>query len=139
MHDLTSTEIDDLLESQAVGRIGCHAGGLTYVVPVIYARAGGDVYVASVEGQKIRMMRENPRVCFEVDEYHPGRSWRSAVLHGEYEELRGADARRALDVLAARFSGRSPGRPEGQEAGTVCFRIRVREASGRAYERTATG
>ena len=139
MRELAGAEIDDLLETQVVGRIGCHAEGLTYVVPVIYAREDGDVYVASVEGQKIRMMRENPRVCFEVDEYHPGRSWRSVILHGVYEELDGPAARHALDVLAARFAGGGPARRQAQEGRTVCFRIRVHEASGRAYERAATG
>jgi nitroimidazol reductase NimA-like FMN-containing flavoprotein (pyridoxamine 5'-phosphate oxidase superfamily) len=34
---LDRAEIDDLLRAQVVGRVGCHAGGLTYVVPVIYA------------------------------------------------------------------------------------------------------
>jgi len=43
--------------------------GLTYVVPVIYAYDCDGLYVASIEGQKASMMRENPSVCFEVDEY----------------------------------------------------------------------
>ena len=86
MLELTAAEIDELLREQVVGRIGCHADGLTYVVPVIYAYDGECVHVASIEGQKVRLMRANPRVCFEVDEYTaPGR-WRSAIAQGTYEE-----------------------------------------------------
>lgn len=133
--ELSRTEIDELLREQVVGRIGCHAGGLTYVVPVIYAYDGDSLYVASVAGQKIRMMRENPEVCFEVDEYEAG-SWRSAIVQGVYEELSTSEAERALALLAERFgrSGESR-RHGGAGSSTVCFRIRVREVTGRAVER----
>lgn len=140
MRELTEREVDELLATQAVGRIGCHADGLTYVVPVIYARAGDGVYVASVEGQKIRMMRENPRVCFEVDEYDGAGSWRSAIVQGVYEELDAAEAERALALLAERFGRSGEGdrarRPRAVDApSTVCFRIRFRQATGRAVAR----
>ena len=137
MRELTRTEIDRLLEEQLVGRIGCHADGATYVVPVIYAYDGECVHVASIEGRKVRMMRANPAVCFEVDEYAgPGR-WRSAILDGVYEEVTGAEKDASLALLAARFAGGGTGarRPDTQERPTVCFRIRVREATGRAVER----
>ncbi|HXF98204.1 MAG TPA: pyridoxamine 5'-phosphate oxidase family protein [Gaiellaceae bacterium] len=137
IEELSREEIDDLLRVQAVGRIGCHADGLTYVVPVIYAWDGKAFYVASVEGLKVRMMRRNPAVCFEVDEYERG-SWRSAIAQGVYEELSGEDAEAAIALLAERF-GRGAGgerrRHGGEGAETVCFRIRVRELTGRAVRR----
>lgn len=137
--ELSRTEVDKLLHEQIVGRIGCHAGGRTYVVPVIYAYDGTCLYVASVDGQKIRMMRENADVCFEVDEYEAG-SWRSAIVQGGYEELAGADAERAVALLAERFgrtdgSERSKGRHGGGGDATVCFRIRIRDVTGRAVRR----
>jgi nitroimidazol reductase NimA-like FMN-containing flavoprotein (pyridoxamine 5'-phosphate oxidase superfamily) len=138
--ELSPVEIEDLLRAQVVGRIGCHAGGLTYVVPVIYAYAADGLYVASVEGQKTRMLRESPRMCFEVDEYDRAGSWRSAIVQGDYEELVGADAERALTLLAERFGrvgeeGSSRRRHDADGAGTVCFRIRIREVTGRAVRR----
>lgn len=137
VRELSPAEIDDLLCAQVVGRIGCHAAGLTYVVPVIYAYDGEAMYVASVEGQKIRMLRENPSVCFEVDEYDGLGSWRSAIVQGAYEELSGAEAQDALALLAERFgrTGSEGGaRRRHGRAGTptVCFRIRIRELTGRA-------
>lgn len=135
MRELTRDEIDDFLASQVVGRIGCHADGLTYVVPVIYAYDGESLYVASVEGQKTRMMRRSPRVCFETDEYERG-SWRSVIAQGTYEELADEDAERAIELLAERF-GRSGAqrRHAAGDAKTVCFRIRLEDVTGRAVSR----
>jgi len=137
--ELTNAEIDELLHEQVVGRIGCHADGVTYVVPVIYAYDGESVHVATIEGQKVRMMRANPSVCFEVDEYAaPGR-WRSAIVQGTYEEAEGDEQAASLALLAERFArggdGQGARRPEAHDRQTVCFRIRVREATGRAVSR----
>ena len=135
IRELDREEIDELLRTQVVGRVGCHAGGETYVVPVIYAYDGDALYVLTVEGRKTRMLRENPRACFEVDEYPgPGR-WRSAIVDGVYEELEGERADRALELLAARFAGGGPTRPRAGDRPTVAFRIRIGSVSGRASAR----
>lgn len=133
--ELTRAEIDELLHEQVVGRVGCHVDGLTYVVPLIYAYDGSALYVASIGGLKIEMMRANPRVCFEVDEYSPG-GWRSAIVQGDYEELHGDDVANALDRLQRRF-GRSASESNRRMLSdtTVVFRIVVREVTGRAVRR----
>ena len=136
MRDLGRPEIDALLGEQVVGRIGCHADGVTYVVPVIYAYDGECVHVATIEGQKVRMMRDSPSVCFEVDDYAaPGR-WRSAILQGTYEEVAPAETAASLGLLAARFARGGEGggarKPESHDRPSVVFRIRVEEATGRA-------
>lgn len=135
--ELTRPEIDELLGEQLVGRVGCHADGVTYVVPVIYAYDGERIHVASIEGQKVRMMRENAAVCFEVDEYTGPGAWRSAIVQGTYEEAGEEEIPETLVLLAARFAGPSgaprPARtPDSGGRATVCFRIRVREVTGRA-------
>jgi len=132
--ELSRAEIDALLHERVVGRIGCHAGGVTYVVPVIYAYDGAAVYVASIEGSKIRMMRESPAVCFETDE-HGETGWRSVIAQARYEELAGADAERALELLAQRFPGSRGRRADGGGRGTVCFRLVLGETTGRAVRR----
>jgi len=133
--DLTRDEIDAFLHEQVVGRVGCHVDGLTYVVPIIYAYDRDAVYVASVEGTKIEMMRANPSVCFEVDEYAPG-SWRSAIVQGDYEELAGEDVTKALDLLQERFGRKSSDSNRRLVSDTtVVFRIVFREVTGRAVER----
>lgn len=134
IEQLDRAEIDDLLRAQVVGRVGCHAGGLTYVVPVIYAYDGEAFYVYTVEGQKVRMMRESPSVCFEVDEYER-RSWRSAIAQGRYEELDAEAAGRALALLAKRFPDAGGVRRPRAEGDPVAFRIVIEEITGRSARR----
>ncbi len=132
---LSDEEIDAFLREQFVARIGCHADGETYVVPVIYAWDGECAWVFSVEGRKVEMMRAEPAVCLEVDEYEAG-SWRSVILWGRYEELAGADADRARELLVERFGRRRepPERPAGAPA-PVAFRIRCARVTGRCVRR----
>jgi hypothetical protein len=132
IEELSPAEVDALLRESVVGRIGCHVDGLTYVVPVIYAYDGEAVWVVTVEGQKTRMMRSNPLVCFEVDEYAGPGSWRSVIVQGTYEELDGDGLAQATALLAERFAGRGSGRrPSAGGREPVAFRIRVAEATGR--------
>lgn len=136
IEELSQEEIDELLQASVVGRIGCHAEGATYVVPIIYAYEGGSVYVASVEGRKTRMMRQNPQVCFEVDERREGGGWRSVIADGTYVELDAAGSERALALLAGRFGREPDGRRQAVEGRkTVCFRIDLRGPTGRAVRR----
>jgi nitroimidazol reductase NimA-like FMN-containing flavoprotein (pyridoxamine 5'-phosphate oxidase superfamily) len=115
-----------------VGRIGCHDDSGTYVVPVIYAYDGEAVYVYSIEGRKIRTMRSNPEVCFEVDRYDGPGDWRSAIAFGTYEELDAAGAERARTLLRERFAAGRRGPQAAGDLGTpVAFRIVVHEVTGR--------
>lgn len=101
--ELRDTQIDTLLISQTVGRLGCHANDLTYVVPATYAYDGEYIYGYTQEGKKIKMMRDNPNVCFEVDDIDNRTNWRSAIVWGKYEELEGKTAERALLFLEDRL------------------------------------
>lgn len=139
MRELARDEIEDFLRTQRIARLGCHAGGETYVVPVIYAYEDGTMVTVTTEGRKVSMLRENPRVCVELDEYDAdGRgSWRSVIAYGDAEELSGSEIEAALALLRERFA-RASGReaePRPLSPGTVVLRIRLDEVSGRAVER----
>ncbi len=139
MRELSPEEIDAFLREQRIARLGCHADGETYVVPVIYAYDGSGLVAVTTEGRKTRMLRAEPRVCVEVDEYDAdGRgSWRSVIAQGRYEELAGDAVEPALALLRERFrraSGRAP-EPRERAADTVVFRVAFLEATGRAVER----
>jgi nitroimidazol reductase NimA-like FMN-containing flavoprotein (pyridoxamine 5'-phosphate oxidase superfamily) len=142
--ELDEREINDVLREQQLGRIGCHAGGVTYVVPVSYVYDGKSIYALSAEGQKLRMMRENPRVCFEVEDVKRWYNWRTVIAWGTFHELDGDDAERAYRLLHTRLTplvefesrageGRVP--PPGIGAKDfVLYRIDVEERTGR-FER----
>lgn len=147
---LESAEIESVLGAQVVGRIGCHADNLTYVVPVSYAYDGRNVYVHTRDGMKLDMMRKNPDVCFEVDEMKNMANWRSVVAWGRFEELEQEDERRmALDALLKRIlpamssetthiSAQWPFRPDNlNEIGGVVFKIELKNKTGR-FEKSDT-
>jgi uncharacterized protein len=139
VRELSRDEIEEFLRGQRIARLGCHAGGETYVVPVIYAYEDGALVTVTTEGRKTAMLRENPRLCVEVDEYDAdGRgSWRSVIAYGSSEELAGDEIESALSLLRGRFS-RNAGReaaPRPLGEGVVVLRIRLDELSGRAVER----
>jgi uncharacterized protein len=137
--ELSPREVDEFLRGQRIARLGCHADGVTYVVPLIYAYEDGAVVAVTTEGRKTAMLRENPRVCVEVDEYDTdGKgSWRSVIAHGTYEELAGDEIEPALSLLRERFA-RTAGRsaePRPLGPNVVILRIRLDEISGRSVER----
>jgi len=143
---LNPAEIEQLLSKQLVGRIGCHANGVTYVVPISYAYDGEYVYARTFEGMKINMMRKNPDVCFEVEDTKNLSNWRTVVAWGSFEELPGGNQRKeALSVLARRklpvissetmqLGSQWPFSSDDENVDGVIFRIRIKEKTGRYEE-----
>lgn len=139
--ELTDKQMERLLREEAVGRIGCHANGRTYVVPVTYVWEGEAVYCQSADGMKIRMMRANPEVCFEVDHIDDLANWRSVIAHGTFEELQWEPAQHGMELLINRYkpltvSETARGFESGSGAANadkpfVIFRIKLHEKTGR--------
>lgn len=144
--ELEPQQIEQILHEQVIGRIGCHAQGRTYVVPVTYAYDGGSILSHTGEGLKVRMMRENPIVCFEVEDLRHLPRWSCVICHGRYEELEGDAATAALDQLIARLGASPPVAsamprqgagvfaPSYEQRPEVIFRIVLAEKTGR-YDR----
>jgi uncharacterized protein len=147
--ELPASEVDRLLQSELIARIGCHVEGRTYVVPVTYAYSDGALVGHSLAGLKLDMLRQNPKVCIEIDRVDDLANWRSVVAWGQFEELKGEEAERALNLLMARFVPlmasetsmpshlRDPATLSRSLAGSASFvyRILLTEKTGR-FERT---
>ena len=97
--DLDKSQIDDLLKSELIGRLGCFDGNKVYVVPITYAYNNGYIYGHTKDGLKIHMMRNNPNVCFEIDWMKDMSNWKSVIVYGTFEELKGDDANNGLEIL----------------------------------------
>jgi uncharacterized protein len=96
LRTLNDTQIEALLKDQLIGRIGCHSAGITYIVPVNYVYDGTNVYCHSAKGMKIDMMRENPEVCFEVDNIKDITNWQSVIAWGKFEEITDLDEKQQV-------------------------------------------
>jgi nitroimidazol reductase NimA-like FMN-containing flavoprotein (pyridoxamine 5'-phosphate oxidase superfamily) len=84
---LNELQIKDLLTTLPVGRIGCHADGVTYIVPINYVYEDDTVYAHSKDGMKMQIMRKNPDVCFQVDAIDDLLNWESVIAWGKFEEI----------------------------------------------------
>ncbi|RYF87527.1 MAG: pyridoxamine 5'-phosphate oxidase family protein [Chitinophagaceae bacterium] len=143
---LDPVQIEDVLTKGMVGRLGCHADGETYIVPISYAYDGQYIYCHTHEGKKTALLRKNPSVCFQVDEMQDMANWKSVIVQGNFEELKEAKQRvsgmqtllnRYLPVISSMTThlGRHwPFQPEDiNEIDGIVFRISVREKTGK-YE-----
>ncbi|MFA6083950.1 pyridoxamine 5'-phosphate oxidase family protein [Mucilaginibacter sp.] len=142
---LNETQIENLLKEQVIGRIACQANGDIYLVPVNYVYRNGYIYSHSAEGKKIRMMRENPEVCFEVDNINSVFRWQSVIAKGTYEEITDAEEKqqamqgiihRIMPLVTSPTSHPSHGIIEkDSDVGTtvelIIYRIKLREKTGR--------
>lgn len=142
--NLDQSQTEHLLRQQVIGRLGCHANGRTYIVPISYAWHEGYIYAYTQEGLKMSMLRVNKHVCFQVDNTKNLSNWQSAICWGEVEELLTDDDRtNALNILNTRnfpvsvtqkmrineewpFKSAKIGDVKG-----IFFRIRITELTGR--------
>ena len=141
---LNPQQIEELLKSQTFGRIGCHADGETYIVPISYAYDGNYIYCHTNEGKKATMLRKNPSVCFEVEEMKTMANWKCVVVQGVFEELKDQKERNeAMQTLLNRYlpiissvtthlGELWPFYPnDTKDINGVVFRIAVKEKTGR--------
>ena len=101
--NLDSKDIESVISENIIGRLGCHADGETYVVPISYAYDGDYLYARSFDGLKISMMRKNPEVCFQMDTMKDMADWKSVIIWGTFEELTNEEDRiTAITKLTSR-------------------------------------
>ena len=146
IHELTAAQCDEVLARTNIGRLACARRDQPYIVPVfLYFDIGEKcLYSFSAVGQKIDWMRDNPKVCVEVDEISEGFHWTTVVVFGHYEEIRNSEResdarRRAYELFQQRPEWWLPGLGKlttGEEHhAPVTYRIRVDNMSGRRAAR----
>jgi uncharacterized protein len=147
IHELTHQDCLDVLQRTHVGRLACARHAQPYIVPIsfYFDSFATCLYSFSTVGQKIHWMRDNPKVCVEIDEIVDRFTWTTVVLNGRYEELVDVDdagARaRALKLLQERAEWWLPGiarLSSGSEHDTaVVYRIQVVAMTGRRAARSS--
>ena len=143
--NLSSKQIEKVISGNIFGRLGCHADGETYIVPISYAYDGEYIYFRSFEGLKLSMMRKNPKVCFQIDAIKDMANWESVIAWGDFEELTNEkDRNMGLKKLMSRTLPKVTGEMEkfsaewpfptsnySQIEGIV-YRIRITKKTGRS-------
>jgi len=142
IRELTTPECEDVLRRATLARLACARDNQPYVVPVHAYFDGDYLYGFATFGQKIAWMRENPRVCVQVDDIVDRFHWATVVAFGRYEELlhmpSQEDARRRAHELFQRVpewwqpAHSNPGREVRM---AMIYRIRIDSMTGRLAER----
>jgi nitroimidazol reductase NimA-like FMN-containing flavoprotein (pyridoxamine 5'-phosphate oxidase superfamily) len=136
-------EVEKILEQAQVCRLAMVDQGRPYVVPLNFGYRDGALYFHSaLEGRKIKVIRENPLVCFEVDEQLKmkkaaaacdwGASYRSVIGTGTARILETpAEKKAGLDIIMAHYSGRSFDYPDEKLAKTAVIQVIIHEMTGK--------
>ncbi len=139
--EMTDLECRALLASETLGRLGCSRGDQAYVVPISYVFEQGTIYAFSSIGQKIAWMRENPRVCLQVDRIRTRLDWVSTIVFGRFEgipddEAHARERDAVWEILKQRPNWWEPAFTATVKGGVerrmqpVYFRIRIETLTG---------
>jgi nitroimidazol reductase NimA-like FMN-containing flavoprotein (pyridoxamine 5'-phosphate oxidase superfamily) len=96
---LDTNQVNNLLCSQSIGRLACTDGEQPYIVPISFSYDGVYIYGQTNMGKKLKIIKKNPDVCFEVDQMMDMRNWQSVVIYGEFEELKNKAAGTGREIL----------------------------------------
>jgi nitroimidazol reductase NimA-like FMN-containing flavoprotein (pyridoxamine 5'-phosphate oxidase superfamily) len=136
-------DIAEIVKKAIVCRIGLSAEGEPYVFPVNYGYQNGCLYFHSAqEGQKIEIMRNNPRVCFQMDTdvefVHAEKAcdwsikYKSVIGFGKAEFLHSLEEKkRALEIIMSQYSDREYTFTEESLASVCIVCIHIEKMTGK--------
>jgi uncharacterized protein len=89
VHELDRDECLEILGRIPIGHLACARDGQPYIVPIHFSfdAEHSCLYAISPAGQKIDWMRENPKVCVEVEDIASQAQWSTVLVFGRYEEV----------------------------------------------------
>jgi nitroimidazol reductase NimA-like FMN-containing flavoprotein (pyridoxamine 5'-phosphate oxidase superfamily) len=138
--------LQDILRTAKVCHLGLALGGVPYVVPLCYGAGEDCIYVHSApEGRKMTMLRQNPRVCVEIEE--AGETipaplacgweleYRSVIIDGTAEILSDPeDKRRGLACIMENVGAPAETLPDAALERVAVIRIRIHAISGKSCQ-----
>lgn len=134
--EMSREECEDMLAKSRFGRLSLSVSDRPYVVPMSYVYAGGVILLHSgLRGKKLDMVKENPRVAFEVDSAEGGR-WKSVIVFGKARLSSDAKAKeRLFDIFTrgemAGHGGKRFSREDMEKMPMVIWEIEIEEMTGR--------
>ncbi len=149
--DLNTKDCLKLLRKNYIGRLAYIMGESPYVIPITYYyydATDNSIISYSLEGHKIDAMRKKQMVSLEVDEIETVSRWKSVLVHGDFEELSGIDAKNLLrqfsrgvkDIINqepdkdVKFINEFSSKLDAEGASPVVYRIKIREITGKVRE-----
>jgi nitroimidazol reductase NimA-like FMN-containing flavoprotein (pyridoxamine 5'-phosphate oxidase superfamily) len=145
MYELSPAECEEILLRSDLCRLACAREEQPYIVPIHFSfdAARKCLYAFSTVGQKIDWMRQNPKVCVEVDDVADKNHWTTVLAFGRYEELGDSAAEKAARNSAQQLFSKRPEwwLPAAAKVGPrehhamVIYRIQIDRMTGRRASR----
>lgn len=138
-------EIEAIIQKADVCRLGLAADNTPYVVPVNYGYENNCLYIhCAKQGRKIDMIRQNNRICFEMDieakiwnrdkpACNCSSSYRSVIGYGKAVLLEDFEEKKqALDIIMKHYSDRDSFQyPEEAVENVGIIKIVIDQLSGK--------
>jgi len=136
-------EIEGIIQRATVCRVGFSENDVPYVVPLNFGYEDDCLYFhCAPEGKKVEIIRQNNRVCFEIDiekevtksetPCNWGMKYRSVIGFGRaffVDDLE--EKRRALDIIVEHYLGNSCEYPDRRINAVAIVRIEVESMTGK--------
>lgn len=140
-------ELEDVIRRADVCRLGMVDRGEAYIVPMNFGYGDGYLYFhCAREGRKLEVLRENPKVCFELEagvrlvrgekacqwssDFESVIGWGTATILMEEEEVR-----EGLEVLLAHYTDGPCDFDPRSLSLTAMIRVKVERMTGKRSKR----
>lgn len=87
VEEMRDSETEGLLGRVNYGHLACARDNQPYVVPIHYAYDRPNIYVYTTEGMKAEIIRDNPKICLQVEDVVDNTNWQSVIVMGEAEQI----------------------------------------------------
>ena len=140
MRNLTRPEMEALLRRHNVGRIAFTDGRRVDIEPISYVYDDGALYGRAAPGTRMKALRGQPWVAFEVDEIRSHSDWESVVVKGTVylvEPLQAMPMREQYEKALHVIRSAMPDALTEQDpmpSRTIVFRLHIDEMEGRFAE-----
>lgn len=136
-------EIEAIIRSARICRVAMSENNSPYVVPMNFGYRDRTLYIhSSGEGRKIDILKENSRVCFEIDvetKIIPaekacswGMQYRSVIGSGRAVFLENRKEKAAaLDIIMAQYTNQAFDYSSKAIDATVVIKIEISEMTGK--------
>jgi uncharacterized protein len=137
-------EIERIIKEAHICRLGLSDKGDPYIVPVCFGFKNNKIYIHSApEGRKLDILRENPRVCFEIEvDVHLKEAPDACGWNIAYKCVMGAgtavivcddmEKRRALSVIMKQYSRKENSFEDIDLTSMAIIRIDIQWMTGKA-------
>ena len=136
---LGERESREFLRNHQLGHLGCIVESEPYVVPISYWCDGEFIYSHSLPGLKINAIRQQPRICLQVEAIQDSYNWKSVIAFGFYNEITAPEEReRILTLLLQQLPQLTPveSRMISATSEIIVFRLVIERVTG-VYEKIA--